>query len=34
MTRHDLVVAAATATVLTLLGLAWVEFVYRIGAMR
>lgn len=34
MTRHELLVASATATVLTLLGLAWVEFVYQIGAMR
>lgn len=34
MTRHELVVAAATATMLTLLGLAWAEFVYQIGAMR
>lgn len=34
MTRHELLVAAATATALTVLALAWAEFVYQIGAMR
>ena len=34
MTRREILIVAATATVLNMLGLAWAEFVHQIGAMR